>query len=491
MRKKTTALTCIAFIYFFAAAGSAQQQRADVVVVQFADSRTSEALYKGSYALVIGVGKYAAGWDNLPGVKSDTEAVKAELEKHGFKVEVVLDPTEREFDAKVHFFIKNYGYEPENRLLIYFAGHGYTEVLADGRELGYIVPADAPLPKKDALGFRQKAISMDTIQAYAKQIQSKHALFVFDSCFSGKLVQRGVVAVPPRILEEVKYPVRQFITAGAANQTVPDESIFRRFFVRGLEGKADRNGDGYILGSELADYLKENVTNYSDRRQTPQYGKIRDVDLDRGDFVFVVPKGAASSGSDDKTIAQVKRGQAAEEDKFLGKYRFEAIRTDMEVARENGKLLFKAPGQPTGVLENVGGNRYKITGVPEGFFITFLGNEIYLEQPQGNFYLPRVKADGTTENFAATEGLRELVGIYELNSRADLRLEIAERDGAFLLLIPGQPIQKLREKSKDTFANSLLPDVYLIRANRDASGNLTGISFISPDGEVRYRRVLR
>ncbi|MGH9880900.1 MAG: hypothetical protein ACRD6N_05640 [Pyrinomonadaceae bacterium] len=25
-------------------------------------------------------------------------------------------------------------------------------------------------------------------------------------------------------------------------------------------------------------------------KQTPQYGKIRDVDLDRGDFVFVLPK---------------------------------------------------------------------------------------------------------------------------------------------------------------------------------------------------------
>ncbi|MBA3571623.1 MAG: caspase family protein [Pyrinomonadaceae bacterium] len=285
MRKNLTAVNLIVFMCLAVTAIFAQE-RAEIVVA-FADKQTPVTLYKGSYAMVIGVSDYTAGWDDLPGVKSDTEAVKSALEKQGFSVSVLSNPTERELDTKIHHFIKDHGYESENRLLIYFAGHGHTDTLADGRELGFIVPADAPLPKKDALGFKQKAISMDMIQAYARQIQSKHALFVFDSCFSGKLVTRGNFPVPARILEEVKHSVRQFITAGAANQTVPDESIFRKVFVLGLEGKADRNGDGYILGSELADYLKENVTNYSEGKQTPQYGKIRDLDLDRGDFVFV------------------------------------------------------------------------------------------------------------------------------------------------------------------------------------------------------------
>lgn len=490
MLKKSIALNLIALTCLGTAAAVFAQQRAEIVV-EFADSHTRVALYKGSYALVIGVSDYTAGWDDLPGVVSDTVAVKAALEKQGFKVRVVLNPTERELDTEIHYFIKANGFQPENRLLIYFAGHGHTETLADGRELGYIVPADAPSPQKDALGFKQKSISMDMIQAYARQIQSKHALFVFDSCFSGKLVTRGNVAVPPRILEEVKYSVRQFITAGAANQTVPDESIFRKFFVRGLEGKADRNGDGYILGSELADYLKENVTNYSEGKQTPQYGKIRDVDLDRGDFVFVVPPAETSTEASDQTAGPPRRVQTTEPEKFLGKYRFEANRTDMEIARQDGKLVFKVPSQPTGVLEKVGENRYRITGVAEGFFITVLENEIYLEQPQGNYYLPRVKPDGTTENFAVTAGLRDLVGIYAMDSRPDWRIEIVERNGAFLLVIPGQPIYKLREKSKDVFVNSHLPDVFLIRVNRDANGNLVGISFAQPEGEFRYRRLLQ
>jgi len=473
-----------------AAGAISAQQRAEIIV-SFADKPTAQTLYTGSYALVIGVSNYTAGWDDLPGVKSDMEAVKSALEKHGFAVTLLPDPTEREVDTKIHYFIKEHGYESENRLLIYFAGHGHTDTLTDGRELGYIVPADAPLPKNDALGFKQKAISMDTIQAYARQIQSKHALFVFDSCFSGKLVTRGNFVVPPHILEEAKYPVRQFITAGAANQTVPDESIFRKFFVRALEGEADRNGDGYILGSELADYLKERVTNYSEGKQTPQYGKIRDVDLDRGDFVFVLPKGKQSGAANNQPSDRTSTEPIEAPEKFLAKYRFEATRTDMEIARENGKLLFKVPSQPTGVLEKIGENRYKVRTLADGYFITVLENEIYLEQPQGNYYLPRVKPDGTTENFKATAGLRELIGIYAMDSRPDWRIEIAERNGAFLLLIPGQPIQKLREKSKDVFVNSRLPDVFLIRVNRDANGNLVGVSFVEPEGEFRYRRVVQ
>jgi hypothetical protein len=133
---------------------------------------------------------------------------------------------------------------------------------------------------------------MDDIENYARKIQAKHALFVFDSCFSGKLVEKSEILVPPFVIENVARPVRQFITSGSADQTVPDDSLFRKLFVRGLDGEADEDNDGFLLGSELAKYLMREVTNYRGRIQTPQYNKILDVDLNLGDFVFVVGKGA-------------------------------------------------------------------------------------------------------------------------------------------------------------------------------------------------------
>lgn len=259
-------------------------------------------LYEASYALVIGNGNYTNGWDNLPGVASDVAAVKQVLEQQSFIVETAENLVSRDFSSRIQQFIDDYGYQPNNRLLIYYAGHGHTlKSAGDGRDLGYIIPVDAPLPEKDDIGFRRKAVTMDTIQAFARQIEAKHALFVFDSCFSGKLISRDKITIPPVIQESVTYPVRQFITAGAANQSVPDDSVFRKAFVRGLNGEADRNSDGYITGSELADYLKEKVTNSTDRKQTPQYGKIRDIDLDRGDFIFINLKEKASTFLSDPT----------------------------------------------------------------------------------------------------------------------------------------------------------------------------------------------
>ncbi len=286
IKRKLTAVG-ILFCLFSSSLVFAQTSRG--VRVKDSNGQTKEVkLYDGSYALVIGESDYTNGWDPLAGVKADVTEVSRILEKDGFTVESELNLTSEAFKNRIERFISDYGYQPNNRLLIYYAGHGHTlKSSGDGRELGYVVPVDTPDPVKDETGFRRKAISMDTVQNYAKEIQAKHAIFIFDSCFSGKLVSRERVAVPPIIEESVAFPVRQFITAGAANQPVPDESIFRRTFVRGLEGEADRNNDGYVTGTELADFLKEKVTNYSNRAQTPQYGKINDVELDKGDFVFV------------------------------------------------------------------------------------------------------------------------------------------------------------------------------------------------------------
>lgn len=248
---------------------------------------TSMKLYDKSYALVIGVSEYQE-WPDLPGVVGDVESVSKNLKRHGFEIIKLMNPSRIEFDAAVRNFIADYGQAENNRLLVYYAGHGHTHTTRHGRQLGYLVPADTPLPRKGHGPFKRKAISMLEIETFAKQLESKHALFVFDSCFSGSLFEL-TRAVPDVISSKVAKPVRQFITAGSGDQTVPDKSIFRSQFVAALNGEADANRDGYITGTELAQHLENTVTNYTRRAQTPRYGKIRDPYLDKGDYVFVVP----------------------------------------------------------------------------------------------------------------------------------------------------------------------------------------------------------
>jgi len=248
------------------------------------------ALYKESHALVIGNSIYTNGWNNLPGVKTDVYEVKTALEQNGFNVVLKENLSKEQMDKAYSDFIKQYGEDANNRLLFYYAGHGHTVMSKYGDEVGYIVPVDAPNPNKDEADFQSKAMEMSQIEIYAKRIDSKHALFMFDACFAGSLFAMRD-AIPAVINYKTKEPVRQFITSGSADETVPDKSIFREQFVTALStNSADANNDGYLTGTELGTFLQNKVINYSYENQHPQYGKIRHSALDKGDFVFVLNK---------------------------------------------------------------------------------------------------------------------------------------------------------------------------------------------------------
>ena len=246
-------------------------------------------LYRDSYALVIGVSDYGSGWPRLSGVQQDVKAVREALKEHGFEVETATNPTRAQLYEAFSNFINRYGQKVENRLLFYFAGHGYTRKQAYGEDMGYIVPVDAPNPDRDLNGFIAKAMDMQQIEVFAKRIQSKHAMFIFDSCFSGSIFSLSRAA-PASITYKTASPVRQFITSGSAEENVPDESVFRQQFIEALKGDADMDKDGYVTGTELGEFLQTRVVNYSRNSQHPQYGKIRNPHLDKGDFVFALPK---------------------------------------------------------------------------------------------------------------------------------------------------------------------------------------------------------
>lgn len=289
-------------------------------------------LYENSHALLIGASNYTNGWPVLPGVVKDVKLLKEGLEKQGFSVMVVMDPNRRELEDAFHLFITKYGRGKNNRLLIYFAGHGHTLKLAYGEEMGYIVPVDAPNPNRDKDGFLDKALDMQQMEVYAKRIQSKHALFLFDSCFSGSLFALSR-AVPENINYKTQKPVRQFITAGSANETVPDESIFREQFLAALNGEGDSDKDGYLTGVELGEFLQKTVVNYSKGSQHPQYGKIRNPHLDKGDFVFEIKELARLDPSQKDSQKDSPKDRSVEQDQGMTKQMMEQNKQMMEMQK--------------------------------------------------------------------------------------------------------------------------------------------------------------
>jgi TonB family protein len=332
-------------------------------LVSITDSSGDQVLfYHGSHALLVGVSEYTNGWPNLPGVREDINEVEIALKQKGFHTVVVINPTRTELRNSIENFIINYGQDEDNRLIFYFAGHGHTMKLSYGEEMGYFVPADAPNPNRDKPGFLAKSINMESVEVYSKQIQSKHALFLFDSCFSGSLFALSR-AIPENISFKTSKPVRQFITAGSADETVPDESIFNDQFIRALNGEGDLDGDGYLTGVELGEFLQKTVINYSKGSQHPQYGKIRNPNLDKGDFVFSLLTIDGINNSIDEIIQKREK---------LGENRLEIKQKQVEALKrlENERIKLKEEQKKLKIekeklarLTTVPKNRnFKITG---------------------------------------------------------------------------------------------------------------------------------
>ena len=291
---RLSTILLLAFLLLLICASALAQTRGMGRVVRLKDGG-SVKLYEDYQALVIGVGDYEH-WPKLPGAVRDAKEVARVLKGLGFKVKLVLDPNSAQLKQLVGKLPYGMGSKVDRGLLIYFAGHGETEVLANRKKLGYIVPIDSPLMTRNPEGFAQSAVSMQDIESLALRIKSRHVLMAFDSCFSGSIFALGRAA-PKYITNKVAKPVRQFVTAGNEDEIVPDRSMFKEVFVEGLKGEADHDKDGYITGSELGMYLQKYVVTYTNDAQHPQFGRIRDPALDKGDFVFQLV-GGAEAGSD-------------------------------------------------------------------------------------------------------------------------------------------------------------------------------------------------
>jgi uncharacterized caspase-like protein/peptidoglycan/xylan/chitin deacetylase (PgdA/CDA1 family) len=246
--------------------------------------------YANSWAILVGVDNYPK-WPRLQYAVRDAEGVGQVLvQKFGFAPERVItlkneQATRAGILAAFHDKLAHEGLQPNDRIFVFFAGHGATRKLSSGRDLGYIIPYDA-----DPDQLATDAIPMTEIQNIAESLPAKHALFVMDACYSGLGLTRGG-ANASFLRDNARRLGRQMLTAGGADQLVSDggpngHSVFTWTLMQGLGGKADLNGDGLITATELAAYVAPAVASVS--RQTPAFGSL--PGSEGGDFVFELPE---------------------------------------------------------------------------------------------------------------------------------------------------------------------------------------------------------
>ena len=252
---------------------------------------TTADIYDNSYALIIGIDKYE-NVRSLDYAVKDAEDIQSMLvDKFHFQQDnIVLLKNEKATKTSIFQEFSNITKKAESndRVLIFFAGHGMTDDLPDGGEMGYLLPIKA---KRDELFTT--SIPMDDLKRISSMSKSKHMLFLIDACYGGLAATgaRGLSSTTPNYIDKItKDKSRQIITAGGRGEQVIEKSewghsAFTLNLIRALEdGKADLNDDGYITAEELGLFLKEKVSIDSGNQQTPQ---SRRYTSQEGEFVFV------------------------------------------------------------------------------------------------------------------------------------------------------------------------------------------------------------
>ncbi|MFN0102298.1 MAG: YCF48-related protein [Bryobacteraceae bacterium] len=251
--------------------------------------------YRSSYALVIAIGEYPpdSGYRKLPSAVPQARELEKTLRAQGF---TVLPPLydRNATRAQIETAIRTAPAGPEDRLLVYFGGHGDDEKGFQNKEVGYLVPYDGR--KADLWGT---AIPLEKIGGeYSTRLRAKHVLFALDSCQSGLAVSRGG-AVDPQSAEMKRFkaladiegltrePGRTILAAGTGGQDALDISggIFTTALTDAIRGAADVDRNGVVDYFELFAYVWGRVN--AEARAWTRKQQPSDNQLGNGRWVFV------------------------------------------------------------------------------------------------------------------------------------------------------------------------------------------------------------
>lgn len=241
--------------------------------------------YSSSRALIIGINEYQHV-KNLGYACNDASAVAETLGKNfGFpqeNISVLKDSEATGGNIRSHLMKFADRSDEDDRILIFFAGHGHTKTGKRG-EVGFLIPFDGRLDDLSTL------VRWDDLTRNADLFPAKHVLFVMDACYGGLAHSRFVHPGTMRFMKDMlqRY-CRQVLTAGKADEVVADSggprlghSVFTGHFLDALDGAA-AGADGIVTANGVMAYVYDRVAKDRYSRQTPHYGFL-DGD---GDFIF-------------------------------------------------------------------------------------------------------------------------------------------------------------------------------------------------------------
>lgn len=242
-------------------------------VLTFAEKVNKESIY---YGLIIGIENYMD--DDLNDLENPIDDAQllynVLINDYTFEaenVDIIKDATFQ--DISNSFQILSKKVTSNDNLLIFYAGHGWWD---KNSSIGYWLPSDAS-DDNNTFWFRNS-----TLVDYLKEVKSKHTLLITDACFGGSIFRsRSAFDESPESYEMLyEYPSRKAMTSGNLSE-VPDQSAFIKYLIKKLES----NEEKYLGSGMLFNSFRHAVINNSNA--LPQYGEIRNVGDEGGEFIFI------------------------------------------------------------------------------------------------------------------------------------------------------------------------------------------------------------
>jgi serine/threonine protein kinase len=250
-------------------------------------SEAYAADYTRSHALLIGT-SYArqgtGGFGRLPNAEADIAAMQARLGSLSRKWEVTPLVGEKATRKGILDALGRLREEaaPNDRILIYFAGHG--DRLEDTDHSAWIIPDDAQPRSKDA--GRATWIRFDEFLNFFDEVKAKHVMLALDCCYSGRIVPMRSGGATEYHEKYLTRRARLVVASGRANDQVPDgkagsNSPFTEAFLSAL---APGNTEA-LTGTALFAHIQAALQNSA---QTPGMTYIRSArgGAAEGEFIF-------------------------------------------------------------------------------------------------------------------------------------------------------------------------------------------------------------
>ena len=264
----------------------------------------SKSLNPNAVAVVIGIKDYGGNMEDVKYALRDAQFVRQYLvETFGYAPENILpsNPKEQITSAVLKGLIKNqlpaHVKKGISDVFIYYSGHGAPGNKNGGTE-PFLLPSDCnPSNISDDNAYRLSEFYED-LNTLGEEKKFKSITVVLDACFTGTTKSgnplvtgiKGLTNWPDFKRSEnplKNIPNAILITSAASDEVsteYPDveQGMFTYFFLKALQGEADKNEDNRVTVAELEVYLideNDGVPYWSGRkghRHTPQIKKDKD-----------------------------------------------------------------------------------------------------------------------------------------------------------------------------------------------------------------------